>query len=193
MKKHLSVWQAACIITGYGVGRRYYDASIPCEPHRHSLGAGSSGRRVFLCLRHAYDAGRADDRQRRRDADRLRFQQVSFPGQSREGSARRLFRRFGACDDYESCRLHIRRLGGFGGLRMSPLAAKLVFYIVSAAIVFFGLKILGISESISVSVIIGIVLVLAAASLFHLKNPLVLISGGVSQALAFFGWPCSPL
>jgi hypothetical protein len=59
--------------------------------------------------------------------------------------------------------------------------------------VFFGLKILGISESISVSVIIGIVLVLAAASLFHLKNPLVLISGGVSQALAFFGWPCSPL
>ncbi len=70
---------------------------------------------------------------------------------------------------------------------MSPIAAKLVFYIVSAAIVFFGLKILGISESISVSVIIGIVLVLAAASLFHLKNPLVLTSGGLSEALAFFG------
>jgi hypothetical protein len=75
-------------------------------------------------------------------------------------------------------------LAAFG---ISPLIAKLIFYVVSAAIVFFGLKILGVSESISVSVIIGIVLVLAAASLFHLKNPLVLAAGGVSDALAFFG------
>ena len=35
-------------------------------------------------------------------------------------------------------------------LRMPPLAAKIVFYAIAAAVVFFGLKVLGISEAISI-------------------------------------------
>lgn len=68
-----------------------------------------------------------------------------------------------------------------------PLAAKIAFYAVAAAVVFFGLKVLGISESVSVSIIIAMVALLAVASLFHLDNSILHPTASGAAVLAFFG------
>lgn len=72
-------------------------------------------------------------------------------------------------------------------LGIPPLYAKLLFYLVAASVVFFGLKILGMSEAISVSIIIVIVAILAVASVLNWHNPFVFSTGTPSELLAFFG------
>lgn len=74
-----------------------------------------------------------------------------------------------------------------GLLPISPLAAELVFYAVAAVVVLFGLKAVGISETIAVGAIFALIAVLAAASAMNIRNPLPMESGTVSQALAYFG------
>ncbi len=187
MKKHLSVWQAACIITGYGVGSGIM--TLPYLVSRTGILWGLvllAAAFFFAYVMHMMLAELTIGSGAGTQIVSV-FSRFLFRGKAGKVLLGAFF--------VVSVLVMITNLAAYisGGSEvlaafgMSPLAAKLVFYIVSAAIVFFGLKILGISESISVSVIIGIVLVLAAASLFHLKNPLVLIPGGVSQALAFFG------
>lgn len=71
---------------------------------------------------------------------------------------------------------------------LPPLAAQLVFYAIAATVVFFGLKVLGVSEAASVSAIIVIVVILAIASLFNWHNPLpISVVGQPNEILAFFG------
>ena len=70
---------------------------------------------------------------------------------------------------------------------MPPLAAKLLFYVLAASVVFFGLKVVGISEKYAVSAIIGLIAVLAAASAFAEHNPINLRPGTFNQMLAYFG------
>ena len=70
---------------------------------------------------------------------------------------------------------------------VSPLAAKLIFYVLAASVVFFGLKVVGISEKYAVSAIIALIAVLAAASVFAEHNPINLHTGSVNQMLAYFG------
>lgn len=70
---------------------------------------------------------------------------------------------------------------------MPPLAAKLLFYVLAASVVFFGLKVVGISEKYAVSAIIGLIAVLAAASAFSEHNPINLRPGTFNQMLAYFG------
>jgi hypothetical protein len=57
----------------------------------------------------------------------------------------------------------------------------------AAFVVLFGLKILGMSESVSIIIIIAIVAVLAVGSMFHLTNPLPIKSEGAKQVMAYFG------
>jgi len=70
---------------------------------------------------------------------------------------------------------------------VSALAAKLIFYVIAASVVFFGLKVVGISEKYAVSAIIALIAVLAAASVFAQHNPINLRTGSVNQILAYFG------
>ncbi|MEG0991168.1 MAG: aromatic amino acid transport family protein, partial [Gordonibacter sp.] len=71
---------------------------------------------------------------------------------------------------------------------LPPLAAQIAFYVIAAAVVFFGLKVLGVSEAASVSAIIVIVIILAVASLFNWHNPLPFgVVGQPNEILAFFG------
>ena len=70
---------------------------------------------------------------------------------------------------------------------MPSLAAKLLFYVLAASVVFFGLKVVGISEKYAVSAIIGLIAVLAAASAFAEHNPINLRPGTFNQMLAYFG------
>ena len=66
----------------------------------------------------------------------------------------------------------------FGPLHLGWLAASVVF---------FGLKVVGISEKYAVSAIIGLIAVLAVASCFAEHNPISLRSGSFKQMLAYFG------
>lgn len=72
-------------------------------------------------------------------------------------------------------------------LPISPLAAKLLFYGAAASVVLFGLKAVGVSEKIAVTIIFALIGILAIASIFAEHNVLVLGGGSASGALAFFG------
>ena len=75
-------------------------------------------------------------------------------------------------------------------LNISPFLAKLLFYIVAAAVVLFGLKAVGVSEKIAMVVIFALIGVLAVASFFGQGNPVPMVNLGeisFNRVLAFFG------
>jgi len=70
---------------------------------------------------------------------------------------------------------------------ISPLLAKLIFYVVAAAVVLFGLKAVGVSEKIAMAIIFALVGVLAAASFFSEGSRVALFIPDLNGSLAFFG------
>ena len=76
-------------------------------------------------------------------------------------------------------------LAGF--VPLSLTVSKLLFYIVAAAVVLFGLKAVGVSEKIAVTFIFGLIAVLAAASFFAPQHPLPMTPGTVRDGLSYFG------
>ena len=74
-----------------------------------------------------------------------------------------------------------------GLLHIPSIAAKLLFYVVAASVVLFGLKAVGVSEKIAVTVIFALIAALAAASLLNIRNPLSLSAGSLNDALAYYG------
>ena len=74
-----------------------------------------------------------------------------------------------------------------GLLPISSVVATLIFYVVAASVVLFGLKAVGVSEKISVAIIFGLILTLAVASFFAPPHVLPLAGGSVNGALAFYG------
>ena len=187
MKKNLTVWQAACIITGYGVGSGIM--TLPYLVNRAGLLWGAVilvGAFFFSYIMHMMLAeltlGSGAGTQVVSIFSRFLFRGKAaklFLGTFFAISVLVLITNLAA---YVSGGAEVLKAAG-----LPPLAAQLVFYAIAAAVVFFGLKVLGISESISVSVIIGIVLVLAGASLFHLENKLNFTTGSATEVLAFFG------
>ena len=73
-------------------------------------------------------------------------------------------------------------------LGVSALIADLLFYIVAAAVVFCGLKVMGISEKIAVFVIFLMLAVLAVGSCFCENfNRIPLFGGNFTESLGFYG------
>lgn len=72
-------------------------------------------------------------------------------------------------------------------LPVSGLLAKLIFYVAAAAVVLFGLKAVGVSEKIAVAVIFALIGALAVASLFAEHHEIVWMGGSGKAALAYFG------
>lgn len=75
-------------------------------------------------------------------------------------------------------------LSGF--LPLSALACKLIFYIVAASVVLFGLKAVGISEKLAVGVIFLLIGSLAVASFFAPVHKLPIQAGTVKDGVSFF-------
>lgn len=67
------------------------------------------------------------------------------------------------------------------------LAAKLLFYLVAAVIVLMGLKAVGVSEKLAVSCIFALIAVLAVASFMNIRNPLSMTPGKWNEGLAYYG------
>lgn len=76
-------------------------------------------------------------------------------------------------------------LAGF--LPISAFMCKLIFYIVAASVVLFGLKAVGISEKIAVSIIFILIAILAVFSFTVNHNSLPLRVGTVKEGFAYFG------
>lgn len=72
-------------------------------------------------------------------------------------------------------------------LPISMLAAKLIFYFAAAIVVLFGLKAVGVSEKFAVAVIFVLVGALAVFSFFVPANRVNLVNGSVRGCLAFYG------
>lgn len=70
---------------------------------------------------------------------------------------------------------------------ISPFVAKLIFYVVAAAVVLFGLKAVGVSEKIAMIIIFALIGVLAVASFFNPGNPVPMFHFSVNGVLAFYG------
>ena len=187
MKKKLTVWQAACIITGYGVG-----SGIMTLPYLVSRAGFAWSVGILLaafffsyCM-HMMLAELTIASGHGSQVVEV-FKKFLFRG--KRGNVF-IIALFILTAIVLTTNLAAYVAGGaevLAAAGIPALAAKLIFYVVAAAVVFFGLKVLGISETITISIIIGIVLVLAVASLFHWNNPFVLSAGAPSEILAFFG------
>ncbi|MCL2889024.1 MAG: hypothetical protein FWE65_01230 [Eggerthellaceae bacterium] len=187
MKKKLTVWQATCIITGYGVGSGIM--TLPYLVNR--AGIGWSALILLAAFFFSY-------------CMHMMLAELTI-GSGHGSQVVSLFKKFlfrGKHGNIFIVALFVltaliitTNLAAYiaGGAEIleaagiPPLIAKFVFYVVAAAVVFFGLKVLGISETITVGIICGIIAVLAVASLFNLNNPFVFTTGSPSELLAFFG------
>lgn len=187
LEKKLTVWQAACIITGYGVGSGVM--TLPYLVDRAGIGWCALILITAFFFSYCMHMMLAELTIGSGQGTQIVsvFKKYLFRGKRGNIFVVSLFILTALV---LTTNLAAYIAGGAEILEaagLPPLAAKLIFYVVAVAVVFFGLKILGMSEAVSVSIIIGIVLVLAAASLFNINNPLSFAAGAPNELLAFFG------
>lgn len=72
-------------------------------------------------------------------------------------------------------------------IHVPSFVAKLIFYIIAAAVVFYGLKIVGMSESVAVTVIFVMVGILAVASFVTGHNEVTMMKADLNGILAYYG------
>lgn len=188
MEKKLTVWQAACIITGYGVGSGIM--TLPYLVDRAGLVPGLAIILVAFFFSYCMHMMLAEITIGSGKGSQIIsvFRTYLFRGPRGNWFVVALFAL--------TALVLITNLAAYvaGGAEvleaagLPPLAAKLVFYAIAAAVVFFGLKVLGVSEAASISAIMVIIGVLAVASLFNWHNALPWgVVGAPNQLLAFFG------
>lgn len=187
-EKRLTVWESACIVTGYGVGggvmsMPYLTVKTGFLPSMVILAAALFASYV-LHLMIAELAVKTEE-----------------GGQIISCLSRFLFRRKGKmiltvvffvlmalilCTNLAAYISGAEEIA-VELLPVSGLVAKLIFYIAAAAVVLFGLKAVGVSEKIAVAVIFVLIGILAVASLFAEHHEIVLFGGTTQAALAYFG------
>lgn len=187
MGKKLTTWQAACIITGYGVG-----SGIMTLPYLITRAGTVSALAILLlafffsyCM-HMMLAELTMGVGKGTQIVSI-FQHYLFRGRFGKALTMGMFVLVTLVLIFNLAAYVAGGAEILASARLPPLAAKIVFYAIAAAVVFFGLKVLGISEAISIDIIIGIIVILAAGSMFHLDNAIYYAVGSFSELLAFFG------
>ena len=187
-KTKLTVWESACIVTGYGVGGGIM--AMPYLAEKNGLVMGL----VILLLAflanlviHYMIADIAIKSGGKSQIVEV-FSKYLFTGKHQKGitaffcvvMALVMFTNLAA---YISGAAEI--LTSLLGLPL--VVSTLIFYALAASVVLFGLKAVGVSEKVAVAVIYGVIAVLAVFSLFNIRNPLRTEIGSVNHILAFFG------
>jgi len=185
--KELTVWEAACIITGYGVG-----GGVMAMPYI----ASKNGLIVSLIVLVSAFA-----------ASWLLHTMIAEVTQKCGGGAQivSVFSRFlfrGKAKTVLTVSFFVLMalvlltnltayivgaaevIAGF--LPVSELCAKIIFYIAAASVVVFGLKAVGISEKLAVAVIFGLIAVLAISSVMHPQNALPIRAGTLKDGVSLF-------
>ncbi|MDR2090872.1 MAG: hypothetical protein LBP62_04380 [Clostridiales bacterium] len=186
-KKTMTVWEAACTVTGFGVGGGIM--AMPMLTEKVGLIAAAVIMAAAIAASYVMHIFIADI------AIRGRGKQIStvvsdtlFVGKIKKPLTLVLFFIVGVVL-LTSMAAYVTGGGEIiaSYLNLPPFLGNLIFYAAAAAIVLFGLKSLGISEGIAVTVILAVVAVLTAASLFHLKPLSLHAAGGFKELTGYFG------
>lgn len=186
--KQLTVWEAACIITGYGVGGGVM--AMPYLTARNGLAVSLLILLAALLASFVLHSMIAEMTLKSGEGAQITgaFSKYLFTGKWKKGltlaffivMALVLFTNLAA---YISGAAEIlSELLGIG-----LVWAELLFYAAAASVVLFGLKAVGVSEKLAVAVIFAIVGILAVCSLFHIENALPWRPGTPAEGLAYFG------
>ena len=185
--KKLTVWEAACIITGYGIGGGVM--AMPYLAARCGIWVSLLilvGAYLFSLLMHMMLADlslRAGGGQ----ATAI-YEKFLFRGRFKKALTILLFGMV-ALVLLSTLATYISGAGEIISTQLGIHAVwgRLIFYAVAAGVVLFGLKAVGISEKIAVALIFALLGVFAAASFTHMRNPLPTAPGQWNEILAFFG------
>ena len=187
-KTRLTVWEAACVITGYGIGGGVL--AMPYLTEKNGVVA------AFLLLLGAFAVSLllhlmiADTVMKCGDGSQIVsvFSRFLFRGRFKK----LLTAVFFVLMAVVLCSNLAAYIAGAEEIIMemlpvSPLAAKLIFYVVAASVVLFGLKAVAVSEKLMVALIFALVGVLAVSSFTVELRPLPLAMGSGKEMLAYFG------
>ena len=187
-KKQLTTWEAACIITGYGIGGGVL--SMPYLAARIGFIASLIVLAAAFAASYVLHLMIADLSLKTNDG----YQVIACLGQFLfRGKLKKLLMIifFGLM-----LAILCTNLTGYitgaqeiitGFLPVPPFAAKLIFYFIAASVVLFGLKVVGICEKYAMAAIFALVAVLAAASFFADANQISMFSLDLNGWLAFYG------
>jgi len=187
MKAKLLVWQAACIVTGYGIG-----GGVMAMPY---LAARNGVIVSLIILIVAYFASllmhmMVADLSLRAGSGQITvvFEKFLFRGRFKNILTIVFFAMI-AVVLLTTLATYITGAGEIlsAHFRFGPIWGKLIFYIAAASVVLFGLKAVGISETIAVITIFTLIGVFTIMSLMNIRNPLPAAPGAWNEALAFFG------
>lgn len=187
-KKSLTTWEASCIITGYGIGGGIL--SMPYLSQRIGFINAMIVLAIALAASYVLHLMIADVVMKTEDGGQI----ISCLGKY-------LFR--GKLKNVLTVMFFVLMLailctnltGYITGaeeiivdlLPVSNLAAKLIFYVIAASVVLFGLKAVGVSEKFAIAAIFAIVGVLAVASLVVGKNDVPMFRADFNGCLAYYG------
>ena len=187
-KKQLTVWEAACIITGYGIG-----GGVLAMPYL----AAQNG--VFVAALLLIAAFLASYLLHMMIADLAIkcgagtqivsvFSRFLFRGKAKMPLTISFFVLMAVV----LCANLAAYIAGSadvltGLLPISGLVAKLIFFVLAASVVLFGLKAVGVSEKIMVTAIFAIIAALAVFSFTAQPHAMPVKVGTVKTALAYFG------
>lgn len=187
-EKKLTVWESACIITGYGIGGGVM--AMPYLSQKNgmimslvilALAFGASFVLHLMIAELAVKSGKGA--QIIEAFSRYLFQgkfQKLLTGAFFVIMALVLFTNLAA---YISGAAEI--ISELFGL--SVVAARLLFYVAAASVVLFGLKAVGMSEKVAVGLIFALVGLLAVFSFLNINHGLPVQVGTVNEGLAYFG------
>ena len=187
MKTKLTVWEAACIVTGYGIGGGVM--AMPYLTARNGVVVSIiilAASYLFSLLMHMMVA----DLSLRAGGGQVVaiYEKFLFTGKLKKPLTIAFFCMV-ALVMLTTLSTYITGAGEIisAYLNVHVLLGRLIFYIAAAAVVLFGLKAVGISEKIAVFLIFVLLAVFAAGSFMNIRNPLPVIPGTWNEVLAYFG------
>lgn len=184
----ITTWEAACIITGYGIGGGVL--AMPYLAAKNGLIVAGIILVLAFAASYALHLMIADIALKTGAGSQIVavFSRFLFRGKLRKPLTGLFF----ALMAVVLCANLAAYIAGSADvvvsiLPISPLAAKLLFYVLAAVVVLFGLKAVAVSEKLMVAVIFALIGVLAVFSLLRGRNPLPLAVGSLRDILAYFG------
>ena len=189
MEKKLTTWEAACIITGYGIGGGVL--SMPYLAQRIGFLNAVLVLVIAFAASYVLHLMIADLSLKTDDGGQIIacLEQFLFRGKLKKVLTIGFFGLliailFTNLTGYITGAEEIL-VGLFPAL--PPLVAKLIFYVAAASVVVFGLKAVGVSEKVSIAVMFGMIGLLAIFSFFGQKYAVPLFENNLSGCLAYYG------
>lgn len=186
--KQLTVWEAACIITGYGIGGGVL--AMPYLAAKNGLPLSFFILVIAFAFSWLLHMMIAEVVQKCGSGTQMVsvFSRFLFRGKAKIFLSVSFFALM-AIVLVTNLTAYIAGAADVltGFLSISPLMAKLLFYLLAASVVIFGLKAVGVSEKIAVAVIFLLIAVLAGASFLVPPAALPMKTGSLTDGLSFFG------